>query len=97
MESNIFLMECGVGQNLLKGSVTLSGRKRLWSHFSVQTRCNLSEVFWSDCLKKIQFDNNKLIKKKEKITSSERGLFNKETASSAEKHVRLIGRWFCAS
>ena len=30
--------------------------------------------FWSDFLKKIQFDDNKPMKTKEKITSSERGL-----------------------
>ena len=31
LESNIFLREWGVGRDLLKGSVTLSGRRRHWS------------------------------------------------------------------
>ena len=42
----IFLRGRGVGQNLLKDSITLSDQRRHWSHFSVQTRRNLFEFFF---------------------------------------------------
>ena len=75
LESNIFLRGWGVGRNFLKGSVILSGQMRHWSHFNVQTRCNQLRVYFGVMVvKKIQFENNKPIRTKEKITSSERGL-----------------------
>ena len=58
----------------MKDYVTLSGQRRHWSHFNVQTRCNLLRVFFGVIVGKKHFENNKPVGTKEKITSSERGL-----------------------
>ena len=77
----------------MKDSVTLSGQRRHWSHFNVQTRCNLLRVFFGVIILKRKYNwiTTNQPEQKKKITTSNRRI---ERGKTRTADGRLVLRGF---